>query len=395
MRNLKNLIACAAVAGLVGCTTKPPSCNDESTVGLVKKILYEQLLDGDARAAVSQEKFNQIVRLDYPAPTRSDEKIGLLECSANLVVNTSAGVGGPFEEKVRVLIVAGVFSGELDQLMQGVNKEKREFTIELTYSSQLVEGRQLVRTGGMSRKDAVLLNAFAGSHGVPQQAVLSAPTATPSPAQAPAAPEQPLPAVCTNDKSGAYADAAKCDQWLGQQLTAANERVVQLNSEWVARSGPGSESLASDSHSKYLRHLNEECPVGRVADDSERVASSARDKACRVELVNARINALQEALTKLPVKAAQPAPTPTPAPASPDQLAAELKAQDTRLNVAYQAAMARLTEAQRESLRLAQRQWIRDRDAKCGSSPNLDAPGRYETCSIEFTRQRADELGRM
>lgn len=385
------LVGCFCLFGIVACTTKTPSCSDESTIGLVKKILYEQLLEGEARAAVSQEKFNQVVRLDFPAPTRSDEKIGLFECSAKLVVNTSAGVSGPFEEKVRALIMAGVLSGALDQVLQGVNKEKREFTIELAYSSQLVDGRQLVRTGGMSRKDAVLLNAFAGSHGVPQQAAPSAPTAAPSPTQAPAAPMQPLPAVCTNDKSGAYSDAAKCDKWLGQQLTVANERVVQLNSEWVARSGPGSESLASDSHSKYLRQLNEECPISRVTDESERLTSSARDLACRVEFVNARIAALQEALSKLPVKAAQP----TPAAPSPDQLAAELKDQDTRLNAVYQAAIAKVEGDKRTALRMEQRAWIRDRDARCGTAPDTSMPGKYERCAITETKKRADELGRM
>lgn len=77
--------------------------------------------------------------------------------------------------------------------------------------------------------------------------------------------------------------------------------------------------------------------------------------------------------------------------------AAELKAQDARLNRAYQAAQKRLEKPrQKAALQKAQRAWIAFRDADCASYLDADwgSLARIEanSCVVDRTIQRADEL---
>jgi uncharacterized protein YecT (DUF1311 family) len=75
----------------------------------------------------------------------------------------------------------------------------------------------------------------------------------------------------------------------------------------------------------------------------------------------------------------------------------QLATWDKRLNAAYQAALPRAQPKQREQLRVAQRQWLRFRDANClyydlgeGTIARLVA----SACMVDMTRARAEELER-
>lgn len=75
----------------------------------------------------------------------------------------------------------------------------------------------------------------------------------------------------------------------------------------------------------------------------------------------------------------------------------ELAKQDARLNAAYQTAMAARTQAQKASLREAQRAWIKLRDTKCredlsGGTMDILIEG---GCILDMTAKRADELAAM
>jgi len=66
--------------------------------------------------------------------------------------------------------------------------------------------------------------------------------------------------------------------------------------------------------------------------------------------------------------------------------------EDARLNRAYKAALARLPPPRRQALRVAQRRWIKDRDARC--QPEFDGGGAqagvYGTaCVADMTHDRA------
>ena len=72
--------------------------------------------------------------------------------------------------------------------------------------------------------------------------------------------------------------------------------------------------------------------------------------------------------------------------------------EDARLNRAYKAALARLTPPRRQALRTAERQWIKDRDAKCRAE--LDDGGAQAgitatACVADMTHDRALELERI
>jgi len=77
----------------------------------------------------------------------------------------------------------------------------------------------------------------------------------------------------------------------------------------------------------------------------------------------------------------------------------ELKAQDARLNRAYQDAMKRMDlPRQKAALTKAQRAWIAFRDADCASlyDPDWGTLSRVEanSCVLDRTAQRADALER-
>ena len=77
-------------------------------------------------------------------------------------------------------------------------------------------------------------------------------------------------------------------------------------------------------------------------------------------------------------------------------MAAETKRQDTKLNQAYQAALALQTPERKTQLQAAQRLWLQFRDANCGFY--LDPKGGTlarlsgNDCIMTSTAQRAKEL---
>lgn len=77
-------------------------------------------------------------------------------------------------------------------------------------------------------------------------------------------------------------------------------------------------------------------------------------------------------------------------------IGAEFKRQDARLNRAYAEALQTLDPAAKLKLRTAQRAWIAFRDADCdavlAAYGGTMAPMMEETCYLDRTSQRADEL---
>ena len=77
-------------------------------------------------------------------------------------------------------------------------------------------------------------------------------------------------------------------------------------------------------------------------------------------------------------------------------IAGETKRQDTRLNEAYQAAMALQAPERKKQLQAAQRLWIQFRDANCGfyMDPQGGTLARLSAndCLMTSTAQRAKEL---
>lgn len=79
--------------------------------------------------------------------------------------------------------------------------------------------------------------------------------------------------------------------------------------------------------------------------------------------------------------------------------AAAIKAQDTRLNQAYKALMARSSPELKTELKAVQRRWIRFRDANCkfyalSSGGSVATLGAGE-CMRATTAHRADELEKL
>jgi uncharacterized protein YecT (DUF1311 family) len=75
-------------------------------------------------------------------------------------------------------------------------------------------------------------------------------------------------------------------------------------------------------------------------------------------------------------------------------MSTEYAFQDKRLNMAYKRLMASLKDAAKASLRAEERQWIKEKEARCdaGSEPGqADELAAYD-CSVTRTATRATEL---
>lgn len=77
-------------------------------------------------------------------------------------------------------------------------------------------------------------------------------------------------------------------------------------------------------------------------------------------------------------------------------MTAETKRQDTRLNLAYQAALTAQSPERQKQLQAAQRLWLQFRDANCGfyQDPKGGTLARLgaNDCMMTSTAQRASEL---
>lgn len=76
-------------------------------------------------------------------------------------------------------------------------------------------------------------------------------------------------------------------------------------------------------------------------------------------------------------------------PAMMECLGAELERQDARLNQAYKMVMNRLPQKRKTALRMSQRKWIRDRDAKCKRA--YDAAGGGTASGLELQGCKTSE----
>lgn len=93
-------------------------------------------------------------------------------------------------------------------------------------------------------------------------------------------------------------------------------------------------------------------------------------------------------------------------PKSSDEIAQclgnDLRDADAKINVAYRELMTRLGETERSSLRVAQRAWLRERDAVCGlDAKETDREKWYSAllkdyaktvCVTKYTRRRTSDL---
>ena len=76
-----------------------------------------------------------------------------------------------------------------------------------------------------------------------------------------------------------------------------------------------------------------------------------------------------------------------------DCLEAEIKVQEARINQAYVMIMRRLPQAQKASLRIAERAWIKRRDATCTRAANIYRGGSgfgnaWRVCYLDETIKR-------
>ena len=141
-RRLSCGIALLTVAALAGCAEKGPTCSDESTVGVVKKIYWEAMttaLFAGANAAAIQKEIESATSVEVRSvrTVGKDEKIGLTSCEASLSVkvptkfaNAVSAPGNPLSMAVQSVSVT-------------VNADRLEKDIQ--YTSQMTDDGKQVR----------------------------------------------------------------------------------------------------------------------------------------------------------------------------------------------------------------------------------------------------------
>jgi hypothetical protein len=134
---------------LTACSSKPPQCNDESTLALVKKIYMNLLTEkvgalGQQPALLAKMKSNVKLSINTILATANDEKIGKVTCKATLVAD--------LPEFAKFSLENADFRKALSQdvLTNDLNIKGLSVSADIRYTAQMTvdKNEQLVELAG-------------------------------------------------------------------------------------------------------------------------------------------------------------------------------------------------------------------------------------------------------
>jgi len=258
---------------LAGCAQDPPSCNDPSTISLVKNVFRQQILPKKFRS-VPSDVFDRMTRLELPTPEKYEKEIGKYSCAARFSVDASKGIdlkallepGVASVEDLPVLVLAlqqlsedgSVGENILDKELTTETDGTKRYKFDISYTSQRVDKQHIVRIDGVLPMQTALTGALifprsvGGKASQPTPNPAMAPTvsslstdktagmATPTPIQQ-ATPSQPSSASAPNKYDSAYSACVA-------EAGAMSNTVVFLCSEAVSK-------LAKEDMTNYYKQL--------------------------------------------------------------------------------------------------------------------------------------------
>jgi hypothetical protein len=134
---------------LTACSSKPPQCNDESTLALVKKIYMNLLTErvvalGEKPTLLAKMKSNVKLSINTILATANDEKIGKIICRASLVAD--------LPEFAKFALENAEFRKALsrDALTNDLNIKGLSVSADIRYTAQMTvdKNEQLVELAG-------------------------------------------------------------------------------------------------------------------------------------------------------------------------------------------------------------------------------------------------------
>jgi len=108
---------------VIGCTTEPPKCSDDSTLDLVRKILLNKM-----DLSLSDTEMRSVLKFEYPRATSIDEKVKIFSCESKLIAGDSIELPITYESQLddqnEHLVGLGHISLRDREMVEGAVREK-------------------------------------------------------------------------------------------------------------------------------------------------------------------------------------------------------------------------------------------------------------------------------
>jgi hypothetical protein len=147
---------------------KPPQCDDRGTLELVRQLVREQIVPGNAYRSIPQSVFDAHLTIEAVHASHFDDDVRRFECTGLLVVDSSRGVdalGKAVTNSPQLLFSAGSSIAELEQVIaRDLSQDRQRFAYPIVFSSQLTNSGPEVGVGTVNQLRAFLTGSFISAH---------------------------------------------------------------------------------------------------------------------------------------------------------------------------------------------------------------------------------------
>lgn len=147
---------------------RPPACFDARTLTVVRDIIREQFLPGNAYRQMSKAVFDERVSIENALPVKWDKDIMRYECTAMVVVDSSRGLdaaGSFVVETPQLLAAAGSSVAELERVIASdLSADRKKFSYAISYISQRAGDKVHVALADITQLRSFLTGSFVAAH---------------------------------------------------------------------------------------------------------------------------------------------------------------------------------------------------------------------------------------
>lgn len=159
-----------ATLSQVAMSQTPPSCSDKRTQKLVVQEIRDRVVPGNHYRSIDLRVYTSHIKLDRPTPTSFQKDIKKFNCTAVIVVDAMHGgdqYGKAIMTNPQALYDAGSSVAELERFMERgmtITNEMRTYSIQIAYSSMIIDGAQQVVVSPVHQIPALLIGSFIAAY---------------------------------------------------------------------------------------------------------------------------------------------------------------------------------------------------------------------------------------